>query len=144
MMDQRKKLVLLVDDDEVILRTLSLKLKANNYEVQSAADGSEALISVRKRPPNLILLDISFPPDVAHGGGVSWDGFRMLEWFHRMDEAKNTPIIIMTGGESARYKEHALAAGAAAFFHKPIDNDELLATIHKLLGDDPKEPAPPA
>lgn len=132
-MDRKK--ILIIDDNEVILKTLSMKLKAQDYDVETALDGSQALSAVRRHKPHLILLDISFPPDVAHGGGVPWDGFRMLEWFSRMEEAKDTPIIIITGGDAAKYKERALAAGAAAFFHKPIDNDELVTTIHKLVGE---------
>ena len=89
----QQKTILIIDDNEVILKTLSMKLKAKDYRVETALDGSEALSAVRKIRPDLILLDISFPPDVAHGGGVPWDGFRMLEWFSRMDEAKNTPVI---------------------------------------------------
>lgn len=136
-MDQHKIMVLVVDDNEVILRTLSLKLKASGYDVITAIDGSQALSTVRRKRPDLILLDISFPPDVAHGGGVPWDGFRMIDWFKRMDELKGVPIIIITAGEAAQYKDRALAAGAAAFFHKPIDNDELLSTIHQILGPKP-------
>ncbi len=138
-MDRKK--ILIIDDNEVILKTLSMKLKAQDYDVETALDGSEALSAVRKHKPDVILLDISFPPDVAHGGGVPWDGFRMLEWFGRMEEAKDTPIIIITGGDAAKYKERALAAGAAAFFNKPIDNDELVTTIHKLAGERQNETA---
>ena len=67
----------------------------------------------------------------------------MIDWFRRMDEVKNIPIIIITGTDDAKYKDRALAAGAAAFFHKPINNDELLATIHKILGENQKEIAVP-
>jgi len=57
----------------------------------------------------------------------------MIDWFRRMDELKNTPIIIITGGEAAKYKERALAAGAVDFFHKPVDHEVLLAAIQKHL-----------
>lgn len=135
-----RKKILVVDDNEVILKTFSLKLKASNYEVVTATDGSEAVSSVRKEKPDLVLLDITFPPDVAHGGGVPWDGFRIIQWVRRMEEAKNLPIIVVTGGEASTYKDRALAAGALAFFHKPVDHDELLETIHQALRDKP-EPA---
>lgn len=138
-MDRKKILILIVDDNEVILKTLSFKLKANNYDVVTALDGSQALSAVRNQKPNLILLDISFPPDVAHGGGVPWDGFRMIDWFRRIDEAKDTPIIIITGGDASECKDRALAAGAVAFFRKPIDNDELVTTIQKVLSEHKKE-----
>jgi CheY-like chemotaxis protein len=132
-MEQKKSLILIVDDNEVILKTISLKLKANNYDAVTAIDGSQALAAVRERKPDLILLDISFPPDVASGGGVPWDGFRMLEWFHRIDEAKDTPIIIITAGDAVKYKAHAIASGAAAFFQKPINTDELVEVIQQTL-----------
>ena len=143
-MDRKKTLVLIVDDNEVILKSLSLKLKANNYDVVTAVDGAQALGVVRRQTPDLILLDISFPPDVAHGGGVSWDGFRILEWFNRMEEAKGIPIIIITGSDAAQYKDRALAAGAAGFFHKPIDNDELLGMMQKIFTERAKSAGTPA
>jgi CheY-like chemotaxis protein len=125
------KKVLVVDDNEIILKTISLKLQGAGYRVVTALDGSEAVAAARKEAPDLVLLDISFPPDV---GGVEWDGFRIMEWFHRLESVKKTPVIIITGGEDSRNKERAVAAGAVAFFHKPIDHDDLLKVIRATLG----------
>jgi CheY-like chemotaxis protein len=125
------KKVLVVDDNEIILKTISLKLQGAGYQVITALDGSEAVAAARKQNPDLILLDISFPPDV---GGVEWDGFRIMEWFHRLEEAKKIPVIIITGGEDSRSKDRAVASGAVAFFHKPIDHDDLLKVIRATLG----------
>jgi CheY-like chemotaxis protein len=136
-----RKKILIVDDSQVILRTLSSKLRANNYDIVTAADGSEAVSAVRQQRPDLIVLDITFPPDVAHGGGIAWDGFLIIEWLHRMEEAKNTPIVIITAGEAGKFKERALAEGAVAFFQKPIDSGELLATINQTLEGQKAEPA---
>jgi CheY-like chemotaxis protein len=132
-MDRKK--ILVVDDNQIILRTLALKLR-NDYDVLTAADGGEAVSTVRKSRPDLILLDITFPPDVAHGGGVPWDGFRIIEWLRRIDEAKNTPVFIISGGEPAKYKDRALAQGALAFFQKPINHEELRAAIRQTLNAD--------
>src|SRR5476651_2598171 len=115
--------ILVVDDNEIILKTISLKLQGAGYEVITALDGSEAVAAARKEMPDLVLLDISFPPDV---GGVEWDGFRIMEWFRRMEAVNKTPVIIITGGEDASNKDRAVAGGAVAFFHKPIDHDDLL------------------
>src|SRR5437773_140530 len=84
--------ILVVDDNKVILKILSMKLGASGYQVITAEDGSGAVNAVRTQKPDLILLDINFPPDVAHGGGVPWDGFRIMDWVRRLDEAKNIPI----------------------------------------------------
>lgn len=128
-----RKRILVVDDNEVIVKTLSTKLQSAGYDVLKALDGSEAVSAARKQKPDLILLDISFPPDVAHGGGVPWDGFLIIDWLHRMDEAKTTPIIVISGGDPAKYQERSVQAGAVAYFRKPVDNEKLLATIHSTL-----------
>ena len=130
-----RKKILVVDDNPVILKTLSMKLTAAGYDVLTAVDGGEAVSLARHERPDLILLDISFPPDVANGGGVPWDGFLIISWLRRLEEAKNIPVIIITGGEPEKYKGRALAAGAANFFHKPIEHEGLLAAIHQTLGD---------
>jgi CheY-like chemotaxis protein len=126
----RPKKILVVDDNEIILKTVSLKLQGAGYQVITALDGSEAVAAARKETPDLILLDISFPPDV---GGVEWDGFRIMEWFHRLETAKKVPVIIITGGEDSKNKERAVASGAVAFFNKPIDHDDLLKVIRASL-----------
>jgi CheY-like chemotaxis protein len=125
-----EKKILVVDDNEVILKTISLKLQAAGYHVVTALDGAEAVAAVRKDAPNLILLDISFPKDV---GGVEWDGFRIMAWLHRLEAVKKTPVIIITGGEDTKNKERAVAAGAVAYFHKPIDHEDLLKVIRATL-----------
>jgi two-component system response regulator GlrR len=134
------KKILIVDDNVIILKTVSMKLAANGYEVCTAEDGAGAVGAVRRVKPDLILLDLSFPPDVAHGGGVPWDGFLIMDWLRRLEEAKGIPIIVITGGDPVKFKDRALAAGAASFFHKPINNDELLTVIRKTLEekDNPK------
>jgi len=129
------KKILVVDDNEIILKTVSLKLQGAGYEVFTALDGAEAVAAARKENPDLILLDIGFPPDVA---GVPWDGFRVMEWFHRLDSAKKIPVIIITGSEDPKIKERATSSGAVAFFHKPIDHDVLLKVIRSVLGDPTK------
>jgi CheY-like chemotaxis protein len=130
-----KKKILVVDDNEVVLKTVSLKLQGCGYQVITALDGTEAVASARKDPPDLILLDISFPPDVD---GVPWDGFRIMEWFHRLDPTKKVPVIVITGLEDIKNKERATSSGAVAFFHKPINHDDLLKVVRATLEDSSK------
>ncbi|HTX20508.1 MAG TPA: response regulator [Candidatus Aquilonibacter sp.] len=130
--------ILVVDDNEIILKTISLKLQGAGYQVVTALDGSEAVAAARKEHPDLVLLDIGFPPDVD---GVPWDGFRIMEWFHRLEAAKKIPVIIITGGDDAKYKERAISGGAVAFFHKPIEHDDLLKVIRATLGTSAAKPA---
>ena len=134
--DGRRK-ILVVDDNKIILRTLRKKLEAVGYLVLTADDGSTAVSTVRHEKPDLVILDIYFPPDVGHGGGVPWDGFLILDWLRRMEEAVNTPIIIITGQGSNADRERCLAAGVAGFFYKPINPEELLASIEQNLETTP-------
>lgn len=134
--------ILVVDDSAVILKTLSFKLKSKGYDVFTALDGAEAVSTARKEKPDLILLDISFPPDVAHGGGVPWDGFLIMEWLRRLDELKRTPIVVITGGDPMEYEKRALDAGAVAFFQKPLDHDGLIDVIRQIVAASPTSPNP--
>ena len=124
------KKILVVDDDAVIIRALTIKLKANGFDVVSARDGAEAVNGVRTQKPDLILLDLTFPADI---GSVSWDGFLIMDWLKRVDEAAHIPIVVITGGDRERYESRAIAAGATAFFHKPIIHDELLGLLRQTL-----------
>lgn len=136
-----QKKILVVDDNEVIVKTIAVKLKSAGYNVVTALDGAEAVAFVRKEKPDLILLDLTFPPDIA---GVPWDGFRIMEWLHRVDESKKIPIIVITGGAGDKDKERALASGAVAFLYKPLDHDELLKLVRATLGTPSATSAAPA
>jgi CheY-like chemotaxis protein len=138
----RRRRILVVDDNAMILKVLSLKLKANGYDVSTATDGSEAISIVRKEKPDLILVDVSFPPDVGHGGGVPWDGFLIMDWVRRIDEAKHIPFVVITGGDPVKYEKRSLDAGAVAFFHKPIDHEGLISVIRRTLGESNEPPTP--
>ncbi|HEV2320007.1 MAG TPA: response regulator [Verrucomicrobiae bacterium] len=132
------KKVLVVDDNEVIVKTISVKLKNAGFQVFTALDGADAVALFRKQRPDLIVLDITFPPDVA---GVAWDGFRIMEWLRRVDESKRVPIIVITGGTGDKDKERAMMAGAVGFLPKPIDHDELLKLVRSTVGAAAATPA---
>jgi two-component system chemotaxis sensor kinase CheA len=122
--------ILVVDDNHIVVKAVSLKLEAAGYEVCAALDGAEAMAQVRKENPDLILLDLNFPPDVT---SVQWDGFRIMEWLHRLDSAKKIPIIVITSAEDGKTKERAMAMGAMALFLKPLEHADLLRVIAETL-----------
>lgn len=130
-----RKRILIVDDDPVVLKALSMRLSGAGYDVLLADDGAAAVSAVRQNRPDLILLDISFPPDVF-AGSVAWDGFLILEWLRRIDEAKNTPVIMIShtiSAEIVEIAERARAAGAIEFFAKPVDTNRLIELVGRLL-----------
>jgi CheY-like chemotaxis protein len=132
--------ILVIDDNEIILKTTSLKLQSAGYQVFTALDASEGVSLGRKVKPDLILLDIGFPPDVYENQvvdgwtGMAWDGFRIMDWLHKVDETKKIPIIIISGLVEEKNRQRATASGAVAFLPKPVNFDEMLKVIRKTLG----------
>ena len=129
---RRERKILVADDDPIIRTVLSMELKRRGYQVLTAADASAAIAVVRDEKPDLILLDIFFPPDVS---GMGWDGFRIVEWLRRTGTAGDIPIFIISSAEPAKYRDCCLAAGATSFFQKPIKMPDLLDAIHDLFGE---------
>ena len=122
--------ILVVDDNEIILQTMALKLRHAGYQPLLALDGLEAVAQARQTAPDLILLDINFPPDVY---GEAWDGFHVLEWLRRLDNARQTPIIMISSSQTELDRERAGRSGVLAFFPKPIDHADLLNVIRDTL-----------
>jgi two-component system KDP operon response regulator KdpE len=120
-----KPKILLVDDDPDLLRALRLRLRANNYDVATAGDGYAAIASAQKERPALIILDLGLPVG---------DGFVVLDRLQRSDALSGIPVIVLSARDPQSNQEKALKAGAAAFFQKPADNDELLNVIRLNLG----------
>ena len=124
----RPKKILIVDDDPVIVKTLSLTLRSNGYHVITAKDGSEAISQVRDEQPDMLLVDICLPPDIAQCGGASgWDGFQIVGWIRNL--SCKAPTIVISGADKPEYRKQANAVGAKAFLTKPIDNGLLLTHI---------------
>ena len=132
-----RKKILVIDDNEIILKTTSMKLQSAGYEVFTALDGSEGVAAVRRVKPDLVLLDITFPPDIS---GVSWDGFRIMDWLHRVDETQKIPIIVISGVVEEKNKQRATGAGAVAFFPKPVNFDEMIKVIRATLSSETGQP----
>lgn len=124
--------ILVVDDDPDLLRALRLRLRANNYEVTTASDGYAAIASAQKERPSLIILDLGLPVG---------DGFVVLDRLQNSDALSGVPVIVLSARDPQNNEEKALKAGAAAFFQKPADNDELLNVIRVSLGPAAAQPA---
>jgi CheY-like chemotaxis protein len=127
------KKVLIADDSLVFLTALSMKLRSQGYQVVVCQQGARIISLARSEKPDVILLDVNFPPDVPNGGEESWDGLLVLEWLRRLDETKATPVIVITGEDAARYRPLSFAAGAVGFFEKPVQPGALLAAIQLAL-----------
>ena len=124
-MNQHRKRVLIVDDDEEILESTSVALQERGYEVITARDGSQALMRAERDLPDLIILDIVMPKR---------SGLWVLKQLRR-GNSRLPRILVITGNPDARHQEFAEAQGADAFLRKPFDIDLLLTQVDKLVHD---------
>ena len=113
--------VLVVDDDPALLRTLTLNLRARNYEVETAGDGRSALQIVEERMPDLVLLDLGLP-DI--------DGMSVLQ---QLRSSAEVPVLVLSARHNSDDKVEALDLGADDYVTKPFGMDELLARIRTAL-----------
>jgi DNA-binding response OmpR family regulator len=113
--------VLVVEDDDALLFTLSHNLRKEGYEVMTASRGDDALRIAREKHPGLVILDLMLP---------GLDGIQVCRLLRR-DSA--TPIIMLTalGGEADRVA--GLDTGADDYIAKPFGMRELLARVRALL-----------
>ena len=125
-MHPAKRRILCVDDDEDTCFMLTHLLKQENYETKTARTISEALEMARSESFNLYILDEWFPREAGVG---------LCRKIREFDP--HTPIIFYSGAAFDSDRAEALYAGAQAFVAKPYV-DELIATVHRLLSDEPE------
>lgn len=113
--------ILVVDDEPQIRRVMRSTLSAHGYVITEAKTGEEALESMRKERPDLILLDVNMP------------GMGGLEACREIRRASDAPIIMLTVRNAERDKVAALDAGADDYVVKPFGIEELLARIRAAL-----------
>ena len=111
--------VLVVEDDADQRTTLQFLLEDEGYTVVTAADGQEALLRARERPPALILLDLQLPD--MHG----------LETFAQLKQLPHpVPVVFMTAEFGAR--REAAAHGASGYLEKPFTIDAILQLVARF------------
>ena len=125
--------ILVVDDDAVILKTLSLSLEYLGYRVLTAANVIAALTAVRQEKPDLILMDLHFPAEANNVSAGLQDGLQVIDWLRHMNGEWKTPVMIISATDPEQYKERARAAGVTACFAKPIDTSRLVAATNAVL-----------
>jgi DNA-binding response OmpR family regulator len=116
--------ILIVDDEKLILISTRIVLESVGYGVVTAASGEEAIGKAKEEKPSLILLDIMMP-------GI--DGWETLSRLKDDAETSNIPVIIFTAREHSRGRQLAREMGAADYFQKPFEPDELISIVEEYL-----------
>jgi DNA-binding response OmpR family regulator len=124
--------LLLVDDDDLLRRSLAFNLEKAGYRVSTAATAEDALLHSQRQRPDLVVLDIGLP---------GMDGLEALRQFH---ERFNVPIILLTARRREFDQVLGLELGADDYVTKPFDFDVLAARIKAVLRRTPATMASPS
>ena len=119
-----KKSILLVDDSTIQLRALNELLK-EKYEVRMSTSGMQALTLIGKKKPDMIFLDYEMP---------MCDGKMTLEMIREIDEAKDIPVVFLTGVSDKSHIEAVLKLKPAGYLLKPADASRIYGIIEEILG----------
>lgn len=118
---KKRPYIMVVDDEQAILRMLNRTLEPEGYGVVLADNGSSALALLEEHTPDLVILDIMMP---------GLNGFQVLDLIR---QRSNVPIIMLTGRCEVTTLRDALALGADDYVRKPFGTRELLARIRAKL-----------
>lgn len=113
--------VLVVDDDQALVKVMSFNLEQDGYQVLTASDGETALGLVKQEKPALVLLDVLLP------------GISGLEVCGRIRESSTVPILMVTVKDSEEDVVRGLDSGADDYLAKPFDTGILLARVRTVL-----------
>jgi PAS domain S-box-containing protein len=117
----RPKTILVVDDEEPIRKLLQQELSEAGYRVEEAANGQEALLQIRRKKPDLVILDVLMP---------NMNGFNVAAILKNDPQTMDLPIIMLTIVEDA---ERGYRLGVDRYLRKPINTEALFADIEGLL-----------
>jgi two-component system response regulator MprA len=113
--------ILIIEDDEAILRVLRRALAYEGYRVDTALDGESGLSQARDHHPDLVILDWMLP------------GMDGLEVCQRLRAGGSIPVLMLTAKDTLQDRVQGLDSGADDYMVKPFELDELLARIRALL-----------
>ena len=116
--------ILVVDDYSTSQRLLGFILRQNDHTVVTAIHGLGALEQLAERSIDLVISDLSMP---------EMDGMTLLQELRANPRFQNLPVIILTGSAYAQDNTRAKAAGATLFLTKPVESEELIAMVNRLL-----------
>jgi len=116
------RVVLVVDDDNLVRKVVRAVLEADDYEVLEAPNGQLALEMIAERKPRLVILDVMMP-------GI--DGVTVLQ---QLDHGDDMKVLMLTAKDDVETEDASRSAGADDFLGKPFSSLELLEHVKKLVG----------
>jgi DNA-binding NtrC family response regulator len=122
-MSERKHRILIADDQQDVLEALRMMLKAEGYDIETAASPSGVIAAVEARDFDAVLMDLNYTRDTTSGR----EGLDLLTQLHELDST--LPLIVMTAWGSIASAVEAMRRGARDYVEKPWDNGRLLSLL---------------
>jgi twitching motility two-component system response regulator PilG len=119
-----KKKILIVEDEESLLKLESILLTSKGYQVEGVADGLAALEAVKNHEPDLVLLDIMLP---------EIDGFEVCRRIKEDPSTKHIPVIMLTAKKSREDMARGEQVGADWYITKPFKSAMVIETIQRFI-----------
>jgi two-component system chemotaxis response regulator CheY len=119
------KTILTVDDSASIRMMLKMTLTAAGHQVVEAGNGQEGLIKAKENPADLVFTDLNMPV---------MDGLTFIRELRKLPPYRGVPILFLTTESDSEMKRQAKEAGATGWLVKPFQQEQLLATVKKVLG----------
>lgn len=132
---QRKIRILIVDDDQDLMRLFRLALANKGFDIASAFDSDTALTLARELRPDLILLDIMLPGEV--------DGIEVCRRLRGDPAMQGSGIVMVSARTDAKARQEAIKAGAADYWAKPVSARDLADKVRAVLNIKGEFPARP-
>jgi len=118
------KKILIVEDEESLLKLESILLTSKGFEVRGVANGTEALEAIAEEPPDLVLLDIMLP---------ELDGFEVCRRIKEQEATRGIPVIMLTAKKSREDMSRGEEVGADWYITKPFKSAMVIETIQRFL-----------
>jgi len=123
-MSQRKRTILIVDDEEDVLDLLQLVFETSGFEVKRAASGKSAVSSAYENPPDVVLLDVMMP---------EMDGWQVLRTLKGDERTRHVPVVMLSARAERRDKMIGLQEGAEGYIAKPFSPAEVVREVQSFL-----------
>ncbi len=116
--------ILIIDDDEIVAKTVERCLRGNEYKVQIANTGVAGLRAARRKVPDLVILDVIMP---------GMDGYTVCKEMREDAQLKDVPVLFLTAKVKVEDAIVGLSVGADDYLRKPFNVDELLLRVKAIL-----------
>jgi chemosensory pili system protein ChpA (sensor histidine kinase/response regulator) len=133
---EQERVIVVADDSISVRKFVGRMLEKNGYRVKLAADGLEAAELVTQHGCHLVITDLEMP---------RMTGYELMVQLRQSPSTRRIPVMVVTSRAGAKHRDRAIKEGATAFLTKPVQEDQLIAAVEKLIGTEtPRTVAPVA